>query len=192
MELSNPLISEYTWANKPSVAPLGQIICITDVGENGALFRGDGTRWVRMHGIRYYDLAAAVSVTGTTAETTLLSFTVKGGLVGANGKMKIWPLLSMTNNVNGKTIRLKMDGNVIYGNTRVLESHIQFLTVVRNTSSQSSQKLSAGITVGLGTSTAAITTLAVDTSADFNISVTGQLANAADSITLDGFFLEII
>jgi hypothetical protein len=42
MELSNPLISEYTWANKPSVAPLGQIICVTDVGENGSLCRGDG------------------------------------------------------------------------------------------------------------------------------------------------------
>jgi hypothetical protein len=47
MELSNPLISEYTWANKPSVAPLGQIICVTDVGENGSLCRGNGTKWVR-------------------------------------------------------------------------------------------------------------------------------------------------
>ena len=192
MPLYKAGIIDYTWATKPSVAPSGQIICITDVGENGALFRGNGTSWVRMHNIRYYDLGAAVSLTGTTSETTLASFTVKGGLVGANGKMKIWPLLSMTNNANAKTIRLKMDGNVIYGNARTNESHIQFLTIVRNTNSQSSQKLSAGITVGLGTSTAAITTLAVDTSADFNISVTGQLANAADSITLDGFFLEII
>jgi len=192
MELSNPLISEYTWANKPSVAPLGQIICVTDVGENGALFRGNGTRWVRMHNIRYYDLGAAVSLTGTTSETTLASFTVNGGLMGAKGKLKIWPLLSMTNNANSKTLKLKMDGNVIYGNTRANEAHIQFLSVVRNTNSESSQKISSGITVGLGTSTAAITTLSVDTSVDFTISITGQLANAADSLTLDGLFVEVV
>ena len=158
MELSNPLISEYTWANKPSVAPSGQIICITDVGENGALFRGNGTKWVRMHNIRYYDLGAAVSLTGTTSETTLASFTVNGGLMGAKGKLKIWPLLSMTNNANGKTFKLKMDGNVIYGNTRTNETHIQFVSIVRNANSESSQKIGTGVTAGLGTSTAAIVT----------------------------------
>ena len=42
-------IIEYTWANKPSVAPLGQIICVTDIGENGILCRGDGAKWIRMH-----------------------------------------------------------------------------------------------------------------------------------------------
>ena len=46
MELLNPLISEYTWANKPSIAPSGQIICVTDIGENGSLWRGNGSKWV--------------------------------------------------------------------------------------------------------------------------------------------------
>lgn len=60
--------------------------------------------------------------------------------MGAKGKLKIWPLLSMTNNASGKTIKLKMDGNVFYGNTRILEAQIQFLSIVRNTNSQSVQK----------------------------------------------------
>ena len=42
--LINSEITQYTWANKPSVAPLGQVICITDIGENGILCRGNGTK----------------------------------------------------------------------------------------------------------------------------------------------------
>jgi len=192
MPLYSKQIQDYTWANKPSVAPLGQIICVTDIGENGILCRGNGTKWVRMHNIRYYDLGAAVSLTGTTSETTLASFTVNGGLMGAKGKLKIWPLLSMTNNANGKTLKLKMDGNVIYGNTRTNETHIQFVSIVRNANSESSQKIGTGVTAGLGTSTAAIVTLSVDTSVDFVISMTGQLSSAGDTLTLEGFFMEIV
>ena len=185
-------IIEYTWANKPAIAPLGQVICITDIGENGILCRGDGTKWVRMHSVRYYDLAATVTLTNTTSETELTSVTIKGGLMGANGKLKIWPLLSMTNNANGKTIKLKMDGNFFYGNTRILEAQIQFLSIVRNTNSQSVQKISSGITAGLGVTTGAVTSLTVNTSADFTISITGQLAHSGDTLTLEGFFVEIV
>ena len=190
--LINPEITQHTWANKPTTATAGQTICVTDVGENGALFRGNGTSWVRMHSIRYYDLAATVTLTGTTLETELTSVTIKGGLMGAKGKLKIWPLLSMTNSANGKTIKLKMDGNVFYGNTRILEAQLQFLSIVRNTNSQSVQKISSGITAGLGVSTGVVTSLTVDTSADFTISITGQLANSADTLTLEGFFVEIV
>ncbi len=185
-------IIDYTWANKPSVAPSGQIICVTDVGENGSLWRGNGTGWVRMHSVGYYDLAATVTLTGITSETELTSITIKGGLMGAKGKLKIWPLLSMTNNANGKTIKLKMDGNVFYGNTRIFEAQLQFLSIVRNTNSQSVQKISSGITAGLGVTTGAVASLTVNTSADFTISITGQLANSNDALTLEGFFVEIV
>ena len=190
--LINSEITQYTWANKPATAPLGQVICITDVGENGILCRGDGTKWVRIHSIGYYDLAATVTLTGTTLETELATMTVKGGLMGAKGKLKIWPLLSMTNNANGKTIKLKMNGNIFYGNTRTNEVQLHFLSIVRNTNSQSVQKISSGITAGLGVTTGAVTSLAVDTSADFTIIITGQLANSADTLTLEGFFVEIV
>ncbi len=185
-------IIDYTWANKPSVAPSGQIICVTDVGENGSLWRGNGTGWVRMHSVGYYDLAATITLTNTTLETELASITIKGGLMGAKGKLKIWPLLSMTNNANGKTIKLKMDGNVFYGNTRIFEAQLQFLSIVRNTNSQSVQKISSGITAGLGVTTGVVTSLTVNTSADFTISITGQLAYSTDTLTLEGFFVEIV
>jgi hypothetical protein len=190
--LINSEITQYTWANKPAIAPLGQVICITDIGENGILCRGNGTKWVRIHSIGYYDLAVTVTLTNTTFETELASITIKGGLMGANGKLKIWPLVSMTNNANAKTVRVKMDGNVFYGNTRTNEAQLQFLSIVRNTNSQSVQKISSGITAGLGVSTGAVASLTVDTSADFTINITGQLAVGADTLTLEGFFVEIV
>jgi len=55
-------VGKSTWANKPAIAPLGQIICITDIGENGILCRGNGTKWVRIHSIGYYDLDATVTL----------------------------------------------------------------------------------------------------------------------------------
>jgi len=185
-------VGRSTWANKPAIAPSGQIICITDVGENGSLCRGNGTGWVRMHSIGYYDLAVTVTLTTTTLETELASITIKGGLMGAKGKLKIWPLVSMTNNANAKTVRVKMDGNVFYGNTRTNEAQLQFLSIVRNTNSQSVQKISSGITAGLGVSTGAVASLTVDTSADFTINITGQLAVGTDTLTLEGFFVEIV
>ena len=82
MPLYKAGIIDYTWANKPSVAPSGQIICITDIGENGSLWRGNGTKWVRLHSIKFYDLSAAVVLTGTTSATTLATITIPAGLIG--------------------------------------------------------------------------------------------------------------
>ena len=187
-------IIEYTWANKPAIAPLGQIICITDIGENGILCRGNGTSWVRMHSVRYYDLAAAVSVTGTTLETELTTMTVKGGLMGAKGKLKIWPLLATPNNANTKTIYVRVGGiafiSVAYTTSA---ASVQPLCVVRNTNSESSQvAFSSGNSYGVGNSSVAVTTSSVNTAADFTIAVSAALGNAADTVTLHGLFVEIV
>ena len=56
----------------------GQIICVTDIGENGSLWRGTGTKWVKLHAVKYYNNTTPVSLTGTTAETTMLTIPVKG------------------------------------------------------------------------------------------------------------------
>lgn len=191
MELLNPLISEYTWANKPSVAPLGQIICVTDVAENGALFRGNGTRWVRMHTVKYYDLGASVTITGTTAETTLATLTVKGGLMGLNGVLRIWPLWSFPNSANNKTLRTYIGGALVHSTARTTEVHLQSIQIIRNINSVSSQKMS-GITTGIGSSTSVINAAAINTDNDFILLLTGQLGNSGESLILEGLFVEIV
>jgi len=191
MELLNPLISEYTWANKPSVAPLGQIICITDVGENGSLWRGEGTKWVRLSQILFYDLTAAVALTGTTVETTLVTITIPAGLIGSNGKVKMYPLYSMTNNANNKSLRVKLGGSTAFSTVVSNSSQSSALVIIRNIGSESVQKSSTSVVSGLGNIGIALATLAIDTSVATTITVTGQLANSADTMTLEGFFMEI-
>jgi len=192
MELSNPLISEYTWANKPSVAPLGQIICVTDVGENGSLWRGNGTKWVRLHSIKFYDLSTSVALTGTTSETTLLTVNIPAGLIGISGKVNIYPLFSATNNANNKTVRIKLGGSTGYFLQSSGYAQLSNLVIFRNFNSESVQKVASGISAGLGLSNGNFTALTIDTSVATTITVTGQLANSADTMTLEGFFMEIV
>ena len=180
MELSNPLISEYTWANKPSVAPLGQIICVTDVGENGSLWRGNGTKWVRLNHITYYSLSSTVSLTGTTTETTLLTIPIKGGLMGLRGRLQQIAVFAMTNNANTKTFRAKIGGSTIATSTSSSLATTGFNFWLLNRNSQSSQYNSNA------------TSFAIDTSVDFDLTITGQLANAADTLTLSALTLEAL
>jgi hypothetical protein len=180
MELSNPLISEYTWANKPSVAPLGQIICVTDVGENGSLWRGNGTKWIRMSHITYYSLSGTVSLTGTTTETTLLTIPIKGGLMGLRGRLIEIAFFTMTNNANIKTFRAKIGGSTIATGTSSSLSSTGFNFWLLNRNNQSSQYNNNA------------SSLAIDTSVDFDLVITGQLANAADTLTLSALTLEAL
>lgn len=192
MELSNPLISDYTWANKPSVAPNGQIICVTDVGENGSLWRGNGTTWKRIHQIRFSDLSAPVALTGTTSETTLLTVNIPASLIGASGKVKMYPLYSMTNNANSKVLRVKLGGSVAFYAAVSNSSHSSALVIIRNIGSESVQKSSTAVVSGLGNTGTALNTLAIDTSVATTITVTGQLAVGTDTMTLEGLFVEIV
>jgi len=183
MELSNPLISEYTWANKPSVAPLGQIICVTDIGENGILCRGNGTKWVRMHPTILYNLGTPVVLTGTTAETTLLTITIPAAIMGSIGRLNLLSLFALTNNANNKTIRAKFRGWVA-GNAAVQNATnlavTDFNFWLLNLNSATAQR----------NNTAA--SFAIDTTASVDLIITGQLANAADSMTLNTLSLELI
>ena len=185
-------IIDYTWANKPSVAPLGQIICVTDVGENGSLWRGNGTTWKRLHQIRFYDLSASVALTGTTSETTLLTVNIPAGLIGASGKVKMYPLYSMTNNANNKTLRVKLGGSTAFSTTVSNSSQSSALVIIRNIGSESVQKSSTAVVSGLGNNGTALATLAIDTSVATTITVTGQLAVGTDTMTLEGLFVEIV
>jgi len=192
MELLNPLISEYTWANKPSVAPSGQIICVTDVGENGSLWRGNGTKWVRLNPIKIFSLSAPVSLTGSTSAVTLATITIPAGLLGANGKLKIYPLWSTTNNANTKTLRLNIGGALCSTMTSQSVPNNSGLLIIRNTNSESAQKCSSGLVAGIGSSFGSIASPTVDTTAATTLLISGQLAVDTDTLTLEDLFIEVV
>ena len=185
-------IIEYTWADKPSVAPLGQIICVTDVGENGSLWRGNGTKWIRMHQVNLYNLATPVVLKDTTAETTLLTVNIPAGLIGIGGKVKMYPLYSMTNNANNKTLRVKLGGSTAFSTVVSNSLQSSALVIIRNIGSESVQKSSTAVVSGLGNIGTALTTLAIDTSVATTITITGQLAVGTDTLTLEDLFVEVV
>ena len=192
MEILNPAIAEYTWANKPSVAPSGQIICITDVGENGSLWRGNGTKWVRLNPIKVFSLSAPVSLTGSTSVVTLATITIPAGLLGANGKLKIYPLWATTNNANVKTLRAIFSGSTCTTMTSQSVPNNSGLLIIRNINSESVQKCSSGLVAGIGSSSGSIASLTVDTSAATTLTITGQLAVGTDTMTLEDLFVEVV
>ena len=192
MPLYKAGIIDYTWATKPSVAPSGQIICITDVGENGSLWRGDGTKWVRLNQIKIFSLSAPVSLTGSTSVVTLATITIPAGLLGANGKLKIYPLWATTNNANVKTLRANIGGVLCTTMTSQSVPNNSGLVIIRNINNEAAQKCSSGLVAGIGSSAGSIASPTVDTSAATTITITGQLAVGTDTLTLEDLFVEVV
>lgn len=173
MELLNPLISEYTWANKPTVAPLNQIILITDMGNTPTLFRGNGTKWVRMSTLNYANITAASTATGAgavAAEVEVGRISFKGGSLGANGRLEFTTLGSATANANSKTLRAKIGASTIGSVVSAGASLFAFNFWLTNLGSESSQRNGVG------------TTFTIDTSVDFDVVFTVQLTVSTDTL----------
>jgi len=193
MPLYSKQIQDYTWANKPSVAPLGQIICITDIGENGSLWRGNGSKWVKLNAFVLYSNLATTSLTGTTTETTLATIPIKGGVLGVNGKLRLYILGTVTNNANTKSFRLKYASTPLWQVAHTTAVGVTAQILFLNKNSESSQVTSLYNSSGTGGGTAsAVTPSSIDTSVDFSLTITGQLANSADSISVTAIFAEIM
>ena len=191
MELLNPLISEYTWANKPSVAPLGQIICVTDIGENGSLWRGNGTNWIKLNPIKLYTSVTPFVLTGTLVETTMGSMTIKGGLLGLNGQIKVYPVFTKGTGTTNRAIKVNLDGGQCFGSVFATTTTYSAIVTIRNQNSESSQKTSGNFAVGgIGAGTSNLNTTA-NTANDTTLTITGTLANTGEPLTLDGFVVEI-
>jgi len=180
MSLYVPEILQYTWENKPATAPLGQVICITDIGENGILCRGNGTKWVRFHTTILYNLGTPVVLTGTTAETTLLTITIPAALMGKIGRLNLLSFFALTNNANNKTLRAKIGANTlnVAGAASLAATGFNFWLL--NLNSATAQRNNSS------------TLFAIDTTVSMDLIITGQLANAADSMTLNTLTLELI
>jgi len=186
-------VGKSTWVDKPAIAPSGQIICVTDVGENGSLWRGNGTKWVKLNAFVLYSNLATTSLSGSTLETELATMTVKGGVLGVNGKLRFYILGTVTNSANTKSFKLKHASTplwqVAYTTAVGVTAQILFL----NKNSESSQVTSLFNTAILsGSASTAVTPSTIDTSVDFSLTITGQLANSADSISVTAIFVEVM
>lgn len=137
-----------------------------------------------------------VSVTGNTNETELYGATIPGGTMGANGVLKITLTFSFTGSTNNKTLKFKFGGVAIWSHGQATAANVggQEVKLVINRNSESVQIWTAATTMlGIGgTAQAAHTVGAINTAVDQAISVTGQLASAGETITLESVMVEVL
>lgn len=173
-----------TWTGLPAASGAsGQVYLVTDVGVNGSLWKSDGTEWRLIFACVLARSTTAVSVTGTTAETTTDTITVPAGLMGTTRSLTMRAQFTYPASANTKTSRTRFGGaagtayvNTVAGATGTRATHISTIT---NRNSASSQ-FDNSVTGNLNNATT-ITTSAVDTSAATSVVLSLQMASAAET-----------
>lgn len=139
-------------------------------------------------------LGARVAHTGDTLESTLHTLTVPGGAMGPNGCLRIHVQTGQTNNGNNKTLKVKLNGTEIINTTAGVSNSAgtSRLTHIYNTGSPTAQAVQGpSASADPGETGVAVTTLAVDTNQDFDITFTATLSNSADELALEGCVVEV-
>jgi uncharacterized protein (UPF0333 family) len=137
----------------------------------------------------------AVPLTGTVAETTMWSYTVPGGMMGANGTLRITALLSMPASANSKTIKVKFGGTLFLSHSPLTSTYksVHLQKMISNRNSVSSQ-IGTQIydSTDVNWSTNVVTTASINTAVDQPLIITGQLGSSGETITLERVTVELI
>lgn len=136
-----------------------------------------------------------VSVTGVLTETTLATITVPAGLMGPHDCLEIHTFWGMTNSANNKTTKVKFGGTAYYQSVVTANAQVRAVTEIRNAGSVSNQfggVSSSSVPSGLGGSSLAVATSAANTTLAQDITITGTLANAGETLTLLGYTVKFI
>jgi hypothetical protein len=138
----------------------------------------------------------AVAHTGVTTETTLASIVIPAGSMGLNGRVRVTTLWTMTNSANNKVMRGRFNhattGTTYLTSTQTTQNTFRHQFEIINRNSQSSQCGAPGGLNAYGQTTGVLLTSAIDTSVETTIYLTGQLVNASETLTLEGYMVELI
>lgn len=136
--------------------------------------------------------SVASSHTGDTTETNLAVVTIPANSMGPNGRLRVTALWTVPNSANNKTPRIRWSGNQVYTYTATTTNSVRGQVEICNRNSASSQVInSAGAAASGFGNGAAVTTLAINTAANINLQISGQLANSGETITLESYMVEI-
>jgi hypothetical protein len=135
-----------------------------------------------------------VACASTATDEVLFTYTLPAGTLGPNGGIEILPIWSMTSSANNKIIKVNFGAFVAYNITRTASVYERLYIVVINRGSTSSQ-----IAPGNGTgatfvvsSGGPVQTGTVDTTQNVIITVTGNRANAGDTLALESCVLKLL
>lgn len=131
--------------------------------------------------------------TGDTNETDLSTFTMTGGTMTATGAIVIRAAGTVSGAAGTKQLRLYLGSTAIQAFSAVTGTEDwSFLTSVSNTAASAQRITSYNVAPNSTAVAFDYTTSAVDTSANQTIKVTGQLGNAADTITQTVFEIFVV
>lgn len=164
---------------------------MTDYGIPGVGLRmiSDGVRWVPDGPQMLARSSVPTPHTGSTAETTLVTLTIPAGVMGVEGGVEYRTVWTYPSSANNKTPRVKFGGNTVLSITATTTLTASDARRIRNRGSATAQVLSytAGNSVGLGVVNATLGMLTVDTTVDVPLTLTAQLASAAETVILQSY-----
>lgn len=125
----------------------------------------------------------------TATDITILSFTLPGGAMGANGSLFLYPQEVVNSSGNNKIFRLKLEASTTNTHIWAAVGQSSSPMVIRNKGVQNRNvsNNAAGLTTG-GTGPVHTT---IDTAADVTLTLTANLANAADYAGFSGVLVQI-
>jgi hypothetical protein len=146
-------------------------------------------------GILYFSNAVAVSVAGTAGYEDLRTFVVPANSMGANGFIRFTTVWSVTNNANGKAVRILFGGQTAVETQLLSTASFQACHILINRNATNSQlRMAQGTIAAISgvTSIAIPGGLTVDTTVNQTIAVQGVKTVGGDTVTLQGAFVEVV
>lgn len=131
--------------------------------------------------------AVAVPHTGDTVEFTFATVTVPANAIGINGRIEIKAEFSHTGSANAKTGRIRFGGTLLVSNAPTAAVTLRLQCAAANRGVANSQRASGFAQTSVATSTEIVATSAIDTTANADITITGQLALGSETITLESY-----
>lgn len=159
----------------------------------------DGAAWAPLaHAAQSWRVLAASAVaaahSGNTSETALASVQIPGGAMGPNGALRITTLWSYTNSANNKTLRIRLggiSGAGYLGNNVTTTATLRHQQIIQNRNAQNAQIGGFVSPMPIGASTSAPATSSIDTGAPVDLVISGQLANAGETVALESYMVEL-
>lgn len=136
--------------------------------------------------------AAAVSHTGDTSQTTLATVTIPANSMGKNGRIRVTTVWSYTNSANNKSLRVSFGGTNFLSSNVTTTASVQDQRTISNRGVTNSQVGLTSTVGGFSSSAVSPVTASVDTTADVSLIFSGQLANSAETVTLESYLVELI
>lgn len=127
--------------------------------------------------------------TGSTSETTMKTIVIPGNTLKTNGVLRISFICSHTNSANNKTYRFKYGGNMIAFGLYTTTATAQGAMLLYANNSTSAQKAYDSV-IPFGATSAALRTMSVNSTIDQNFVITGQLANDAETMSIESYIIE--